>query len=99
MNSSDALKDHLLMNGRHKNIQMDPTSSAYRLILLRESELSQIPIPLREWLLQQPSVSIAPMSRQQHYADCSAEEVDDGVFFHVGISSHSSKRHRATHIV
>ena len=72
MNSSDALKDHLLMNGRHKNIQMDPTSPAYRLILLRASELSQIPIPLR---------------------------VDDGDFFHVGISSHSSKRHRATHIV
>ncbi|KAK8826372.1 hypothetical protein WA538_001510 [Blastocystis sp. DL] len=71
----DALKDHLLMNGRHKNIQMDPTSPAYRLILLRASELSQIPIPLREWLLQQPSVSIAPMSLQQHYADFSAEEV------------------------
>ena len=87
------------MNGRHKNIQMDPTSPAYRLILLRASELSQIPIPLREWLLQQPSVSIAPMSLQQHYADFSAEEVDDGDFFHVGISSHSSKRHRATHIV
>ena len=99
MNSSDALKDHLLMNGRHKSVQMDPISPAYRLILLRESSLSQIPIPLREWLLQQPAVSIAPMSLQQHYADYSAEEVDDAGFFHVGVSSHPPERRRTTHLV
>ena len=93
MDCSDALKDHLLMNGRFKSIQPDPTSPAHRLILLKESEPSQIPAPLREWLLQQPSVSVAPMSLQQHYDDFSAEEVDESIFYHVGVSPSSPERH------
>ena len=89
MDSSDALKDHLLEGAHCKSIQTDPASPAYRLILLRESESSQIPTKLREWILQQPSVSITPLLLQQSYDDFSAEEVDDSALFDVGVSPNS----------